>query len=388
MVRDFLDSCKKFPWRASHNISFSAYILKYEIKELVLGRALGKGQFGIVHEVKAFNLSSEISESISTSIEIEETQTRRFMAKHCIRDGDARYAIKKLRNEVRNDKSTYRNGLVDFAIEARFLAIIQHPHIIKMRALPSEGFFQEESYIIMDRLYDTLEVRMRNWKVQENRFTSIVGCCRGGAEKYMNLMGEKVLTALDLANAMVYMHDMNIMYRDLKPENIGFDVRDEIKIFDFGLAKELFDTNKNEDGTYNLTGYTGSLLYMAPEVALSKPYNRSADVHSFGMLLWLMISLDEPFKTYSMNLIKKLVIGKGHRPPCKESWPKGISDLMKSCWDPNPDERPSFSEISEILAKEWSGLTATDYDFDSGLDISTRSVNKYLNNLKEDTFQN
>ena len=124
------------------------------------------------------------------------------MAKHCIRDGDACYAIKKLRNEVRNDKSTYRNGLVDFAIEARFLAIIQNPHIIKMRALPSEGFFQEESYITMDRLYDTLEVRMRNWKVQENCFTSIVGCCRGGTEKYMTLMGEKVLIALDLANAM------------------------------------------------------------------------------------------------------------------------------------------------------------------------------------------
>ena len=138
------------------------------------------------------------------------------------------------------------------------------------------------------------------------------------------------------------MHDMNIMYRDLKPENIGLHIRDEIKIFDFGLAKELFDTNKNEYGTYNLTGYTGSLLYMAPEVALSKLYNRSADVHPFGILLWLMISLDDPFKTYSMNLIKKLVIGKGHRPPCKESWPKGVSDLMKSCWDPNPDERHSF----------------------------------------------
>eukprot|EP00555_Chaetoceros_dichaeta_P007741 CAMPEP_0198257488 /NCGR_PEP_ID=MMETSP1447-20131203/7159_1 /TAXON_ID=420782 /ORGANISM="Chaetoceros dichaeta, Strain CCMP1751" /LENGTH=316 /DNA_ID=CAMNT_0043944407 /DNA_START=55 /DNA_END=1002 /DNA_ORIENTATION=+ len=259
---------------------------RFQIDELVLGLALGKGQFGIVHEVKAFNLTSGISESISPTTEIEETQTRRFMSKCCIRDGDARYAIKKLRNEVRNDKLAYRNGIIDFAIEARFLAILHHPHIVKMRALPYGGFFQEDSYIVMDRLYDTLEVRMQSWKTQENRFTSIVGCCTGGAEKYTNLMAEKVLTALDLSNAMMYMHDMNIMYRDLKPENIGFDVRDEIKVFDFGLAKELLDTNKNEDETYNLTGYTGSLLYMAPEVALSKPYNRSADVYSFGMLLW------------------------------------------------------------------------------------------------------
>jgi len=351
----------------------------FQIDELVLGLALGKGQFGIVHEVKAFNLTSGISESISPTTEIEETQTRRFMSKCCIRDGDARYAIKKLRNEVRNDKLAYRNGIIDFAIEARFLAILHHPHIVKMRALPYGGFFQEDSYIVMDRLYDTLEVRMQSWKTQENRFTSIVGCCTGGAEKYTNLMAEKVLTALDLSNAMMYMHDMNIMYRDLKPENIGFDVRDEIKVFDFGLAKELLDTNKNEDETYNLTGYTGSLLYMAPEVALSKPYNRSADVYSFGMLLWIMISLEQPFKTLTINLIKKMVIGKGHRPTCKDSWPYGVSDLMRSCWNPEPEKRPSFSEISNILQDEWSALTATAFDIDPGLDLSTRSVSKYLN---------
>jgi serine/threonine protein kinase len=51
------------------------------------------------------------------------------------------------------------------------------------------------------------------------------------------------------------------MYRDLKPDNIGFDVRGDVKIFDFGLAKE-FDPDKSENGFYQLTGDTGSPRYV------------------------------------------------------------------------------------------------------------------------------
>lgn len=353
---------------------------RFQIDELLLGKTLGKGQFGIVTEVKAFELAPGTPEQTSTKIEVEETQTRRFMSKYCIRNGDARYAIKILRKEVATDPLNFRNGTIDFAIEARFLAVLKHPHIVKMRALSSEGFFQNNSFIIMDRLYDTLEVRMMKWKKEDGRNTSVMGCCTGGAEKYTELMAEKVLTALDLANAMSYMHDMSIMYRDLKPENIGFDVRDEVKLFDFGLAKELLDTpsNKNEDGTYNLTGFTGSISYMAPEVALSEPYNTSADVYSFGILFWIMISTEQPYRTLTLTLIKKLVIQKGHRPTCNTSWPEGISNLIQSCWNPKFDERPSFAEVSATLQLEWSRLSATEYDFDGGLDISNRSVSRYL----------
>lgn len=49
-----------------------------------------------------------------------------------------------------------------------------------------------------------------------------------------------------------------------KPDNVGFDVRGDVKIFDFGLAKELDESKKLDDGTYHLTADTGSLRYMAP----------------------------------------------------------------------------------------------------------------------------
>jgi serine/threonine protein kinase len=61
---------------------------------------------------------------------------------------------------------------------------------------------------------------------------------------------------------MSYLHEHNIIHRDIKPENIGFDIRDDVKIFDFGFAKELHVEDRLSDGTFHLTGMTGSLRYM------------------------------------------------------------------------------------------------------------------------------
>lgn len=76
---------------------------------------------------------------------------------------------------------------------------------------------------------------------------------------------------------------LSVIYRDLKPSNIGFDVRDDAKLFDFGLAIE-FQPEAVENGNYKLTGMTGTMRYMAPEVALSHSYTEKADVFSFGIM--------------------------------------------------------------------------------------------------------
>jgi serine/threonine protein kinase len=54
-----------------------------------------------------------------------------------------------------------------------------------------------------------------------------------------------------------------------------------VKLFDFGLCKEISEDLAVGDGTYKLTGYTGSVRYMAPEVALEKPYNMTCDAVRF-----------------------------------------------------------------------------------------------------------
>lgn len=63
-----------------------------------------------------------------------------------------------------------------------------------------------------------------------------------------------------------------------KPDNIGFNAKGIVQLFDFGLAKELKDKDLARNGLYKLTGFTGSIRYMAPEVGLKKAYNQKVDI--------------------------------------------------------------------------------------------------------------
>lgn len=112
----------------------------------------------------------------------------------------------------------------------------------------------------MDRLLDILTRTLVGWKKKKNI---------RNASRRTDFWIERITIAHDLATAFKYLHGMQILYRDLKPDNIGFDVRGDVKIFDFGLARQL-PRGRLADGTYRMTGDTGSPRYMAPEVALDK----------------------------------------------------------------------------------------------------------------------
>ena len=95
---------------------------------------------------------------------------------------------------------------------------------------------------------------------------------------------------------------------------------DILKLFDFGLAKELKPkycvSHPAYPGTiaYRLTGCTGSRRYMAPEVCFGEPYNESADTYSFGILAYQVASLCVPFDGYSAERHEREVLQEGRRP--------------------------------------------------------------------------
>ena len=110
-----------------------------------------------------------------------------------------------------------------------------------------------------------------------------------------------------------------------------------------------------------MTGYTGSLRYMAPEVVLRKPYSEKADVYSFGILLWQMARDKIPFKGLSKEEFIELVVHQGERPKLDRSWPTPFTALLKQCWDADPLKRPSFTmivmELNKLLAHETAPAT-------------------------------
>jgi serine/threonine protein kinase len=139
---------------------------------------------------------------------------------------------------------------------------------------------------------------------------------------------------------------------------------DTLVLFDFGLASRwaLDGTESSADSleTRPLTGQTGSTRYMAPEVALSKPYNGKAEVYSFGILLWQMAAHDRPFRdVLSVAEFEYRVARNGERPRIPRWWPEGLKSLLRQCWLEDANARPSFGvvvkKLEELLASLGAG---------------------------------
>lgn len=275
------------------------------------------------------------------------------------------YAVKFLKRNVMVNQRHFKLGASDLALEAHFLQALSHKHIVKLRGVTAGSVENNVAsgkecgfFIVIDRLYDTLEERIQQWKEanDENEQRKILRFIETNEYKVKRteLLMERLQVALDICSAMQYLHGLDIVFRDLKPENIGFDDRGVVKLFDFGLAKELRPENRNRiHGTYQLTGKTGSRRYMAPEVANERPYNKSVDVYSFGILLWEICSMEKPFFGYSQFRHQKDVVVGNERPRMDSShtswWPEDLQVLVKQCWSEHMSWRPNFEQVIESL---------------------------------------
>lgn len=149
--------------------------------------------------------------------------------------------------------------------------------------------------------------------------------------------------ALDLSRGLSYLHSQSIIHRDVKSENMLLDKRMNLKIADFGVARVEAQNPKD------MTGETGTLGYMAPEVLAGKPYNRKCDVYSFGICLWETYCCDMPYADLSFAEMTSAVVKQNLRPEIPKCCPSALATVMKKCWDANPDKRPTMEEVVHML---------------------------------------
>ena len=128
---------------------------------------------------------------------------------------------------------------------------------------------------------------------------------------------------------------MNIAYRDLKPENLLIDVAGYLKVIDFGFAKK-FPFLKNgvvQDKTYTLCG---TPEYLAPEIIMSKGYDKGVDYWALGCLLYELYLSRTPFCADFTNKIFQNIIGSSKCLHFEKRMDKSFVDLCKKLLSPNP----------------------------------------------------
>lgn len=143
-----------------------------------------------------------------------------------------------------------------------------------------------------------------------------------------------------------------------KPVNIGFDTNGVLKLFDFGLAKELDTRQKNATGLYEMSGGTGSRRYMAPEVARSEPYHLSADMYSFAIVLWEVLCFEKAYWEMTLDEHKETVLDGEERPKVVLKWSMSLQSLFQACWHKDATIRPSAKRVQKMLQQELESFSS------------------------------
>jgi serine/threonine protein kinase len=334
-----------------------------------LGEKLGKGGFNSVYELEKI----ELDESNPCS---EEQRRQRSAVAHSLQ---RKLAVKFLNESAMANSNEFCNGAADLLLEAKYLsALSNHPHpsIISLHgvaAAGAAGFATGQMggyFLVVDRLYDTLDKRIDVWKELKRR--KLRHSSPTNIKLLQAMFVQRLQVACDICSAIRHLHNLKVVFRDLKPDNVGFDFEGRVKLFDFGLAKELDPLQRTPDGMYEMSGGTGSRRFMAPEVALGEPYHLSADIYSFAILFWELVALEKAFGRLSQDEHKKTVIHGNDRPPLKREWKPEIHDILQNCWNRNPRERINAKDLYKQLREQ------VNVYYDDGFDACEEGQEKRL----------
>jgi len=157
---------------------------------------------------------------------------------------------------------------------------------------------------------------------------------------------------VDICVAVKFLHDLNIAHRDLKPENLLYTTKDNqgvLKLTDFGFAKETLTRDTLQTPCY--TPY-----YVAPEVLGPEKYDKSCDIWSLGVIMYILLCGFPPFYSnhglpISPGMKKRIRSGQYEFPnPEWKNVSNDAKDLIKGCLKTNPEERLT---IDMVIKNKW-----------------------------------
>ena len=170
----------------------------------------------------------------------------------------------------------------------------------------------------------------------------------------------RVKAGYEACAGLLYLHEETppIVHRDVKPENFLVSASGEIKVCDFGLARDLHQTRMHTEHM------GGSLLYIAPEVHRGQHFDTGCDVYAMALIAWELLTLQRPFHEFQEHMLPGLVGWGAQRPSLaqllemvesKKDSAEGaaLSTLVhavEAAWTQQPDARPGLEELHGALA--------------------------------------
>ncbi|WKX88707.1 hypothetical protein Q1695_008380 [Nippostrongylus brasiliensis] len=161
-----------------------------------------------------------------------------------------------------------------------------------------------------------------------------------------------------IAEGMEYLHKNKVIHRDLKSPNILFDEDGVVKICDFGTSHQ----QKKQNST--VMSFCGTVSWMAPEVIKKQPCCEKVDVYSYGVVLWELVTREQPYKNINQMAIIYGVGSNNLSLPIPDSAPDGLKMLMRQCWSATPRNRPSFTQClkyMDILYAEFKEMGSEEF---------------------------
>jgi serine/threonine protein kinase len=153
----------------------------------------------------------------------------------------------------------------------------------------------------------------------------------------------KLYKLRDIISGLKNIHKVKIIHRDFHSGNIFFNKSEFPYIGDMGISKSAIEFTDNNNENY------GIIPYMAPEIFLGRKYTEASDIYSFGMIMWEFMTGRRPFWDEDHNIELIIRICDGLRPPIVTNAPELYVELMKECWNSDPNKRPSAADLEDKI---------------------------------------
>ncbi|BFZ01768.1 hypothetical protein BsWGS_04807 [Bradybaena similaris] len=270
--------------------------------KIKLIRELGQGAFGMVYEGVAKGLGDNP-------------------------DKETKVAVKTI-----SDTASFTDRR-EFLKEATTMKAFDCFHVVKLLGVVSSG---QPALVIMELMaLGDLKNYLREHRPDEIERPGI------SPPSFMDILE----MAGEIADGMAYLADKKFVHRDLAARNCMVAEDKTVKIGDFGMTRDIYETD------YYRKGGKGMLpvRWMAPESLTDGVFTSMSDVWSYGVVLWEMVTLAaQPYQGLSNEEVVKFV-SEDCTMDVPDGCPDKIAHLMRHCWTRKPKGRPTFKEIIESL---------------------------------------